>query len=45
MIKYLYNVISSTANFIIGLKNLSISQWDVEHDESIVLSNNLRQKR
>ncbi|MFT5758732.1 MAG: hypothetical protein ACI9LM_003480 [Alteromonadaceae bacterium] len=45
MIKYIHTAISSTLNFIFELKNLSISQWDVEQNESIIHSDIIRQKR
>ena len=44
MIKHIHVVIISTFNFIVELKNLSISQWDVEQDESIMHSDDLRQR-
>jgi hypothetical protein len=45
MIKYIHTTISSTLDFIINLKNLSISQWDVEQNEYIIHSGNIRQQR
>lgn len=44
MIKYIHTAISSTFNLFFELKNLSISQWDVEQNESIIHSDNIRPK-
>jgi len=44
MIKHIHDVIISTLNFIVELKSLSISQWSVEQDESIMHSDDSRQR-
>jgi hypothetical protein len=43
MIKHMHVAIISTLNYIIELRSLSISQWDVEHDERVTPSKDLRQ--
>ena len=43
MIKHIHTAICSTLHFIFELKNLSISQWNVEQNESITHSDDIRQ--
>ncbi|WP_257172166.1 hypothetical protein [Colwellia sp. M166] len=44
MLNSIINSISSTVNFFIEIKHISVSQWDVEHKEHMMCCEHLQQQ-